>query len=48
MVDFRAVAREAERLWGSLWSGGGPASPLLYTAAPSVTAAPGIYLPDRP
>ena len=46
MVDFQAVTREAERLWGS-WSGGGPASP-LYTAAPAKTAAPGIYLLDRP
>jgi zinc protease len=46
MVDFQAVAREAERLWGS-WSSGGPASP-LYTAAPDKTAAPGIYLLDRP
>ena len=46
MVDFQAVVREAERLWGS-WSGGGPASP-VYTAAPEQTAAPGIYLLDRP
>ena len=46
MLDFATVVQEAERLLGS-WQGGGPASP-AYTAAPEKTAAPGLYLLDRP
>jgi zinc protease len=46
MMDFATVTQEAGRLWGP-WQGGGPASP-AYTAAPEKTAAPGIYLLDRP
>jgi len=46
MLDFDTVAAAAARLFGA-WTGGGPASP-AYTAAPDQTAAPGIYLLDRP
>ncbi len=45
-LDFAEVTAAASRLWGS-WTGGGPASP-EYIAAPDKTAAPGIYLLDRP
>ncbi len=46
MVDFAAMARLADRLWGS-WQGGGPVSP-PYTAAPAAPCPPGIYFLDRP
>ncbi len=46
MLDFATVVLEAERLFGS-WRSLGPASP-AYTAPPEKTAAPGIYLLDRP
>jgi zinc protease len=46
MMDFDRVAEEAARLLGA-WKGAGPASP-AYAAAPEKTAAPGIYLLDRP
>ncbi len=46
MMDFPEVAQAVGRLFGP-WRGSGPASP-AYTAAPEKTAAPGIYLLDRP
>ncbi len=46
MLPFPRLVAEAERLW-STWTGGGPPSP-EYREAPARTAAPGIYLLDRP
>uniref|UniRef100_A0A7C5AM51 Insulinase family protein n=1 Tax=Desulfobacca acetoxidans TaxID=60893 RepID=A0A7C5AM51_9BACT len=46
MVPREQVVQEAGRTWGG-WRGGGPASP-TYTAAPSRTCPPGLYLLDRP
>jgi zinc protease len=46
MVPRERVEEEARRHWEG-WQGGGPASP-AYTTAPARTAAPGLYLLDRP
>jgi zinc protease len=46
MVPRERVEEEVRRHWEG-WQGGGPASP-AYSAAPAHTAAPGLYLLDRP
>ncbi len=46
MVPRERVEEEVRRHWEG-WQGGGPASP-AYTTAPAQTAAPGLYLLDRP
>ena len=46
MVPRGRVEEEMRRHWQG-WPGGGPVSP-AYTAPPPRTAAPGVYLLDRP
>jgi zinc protease len=46
MVPRNRVEEEVRRHWGD-WQGGGPVSP-AYVTPPARTAAPGIYLLDRP